>query len=68
MLEPLECEIILSPEELDIFLDSNERTTRIVVMIQDQAPISIDPEHDKNEILSWVKDIWEEGTIIILVP
>jgi hypothetical protein len=68
MLEPLECEIILSPEELKIFLNSDEKTTRIVVLIPNDEPISIDPDHDKNEIISWVKDIWEEGTIIILVP
>jgi hypothetical protein len=68
MLEPLECEIILSPEELKIFLNSDERTTRIVVMLKDHMPISIDPDHDKDEIISWIKDIWEESTIIILVP
>ena len=68
MLEPLECELLLSPEELDMFLNSDEKTKRIVVMLKDHMPISIDPDHDKDEIMSWVTDVWEPRTIIILVP
>lgn len=68
MLQPLECEILLSPEELRIYLESGETTCRIVMMQKDRAPISIEPQHDKIEIMSWVKDVWEDPGIFILVP
>ncbi|NLB52057.1 MAG: hypothetical protein GX808_03870 [Syntrophomonadaceae bacterium] len=80
MIEPIECEILISLDEFLTYLKDNVRSSCLVFVFPDQLPVAInykDFSHVrdrscflsfKNDLRTWAKDTWEEGTIVILVP
>lgn len=68
MIDAVECEILISLEEVTEYL-KDVQASSFLIMVPDQLPIIVDTAFiDKSALAIWINDTWEEGTIIVLVP
>lgn len=68
MIDAVECEILISLEEVTEYL-KDVQDSSFLVMVPDQLPIIVDTAFiDKSALAIWINDTWKEGTIIVLVP